>query len=158
MCSESEREQEWLRDVFDRSGNENVTMRKSDCGYPRGKDGCSLTGRRCVFDYGRGWCYYAFGNSRVLVKREEILVPDKVVDEIPVNLVVLLRRDDHSPPEVRLVPDQAVEVLQKGEYMVLPGAGPKEKWWTMSYEHWYNPYLLEPDDARQATFFRSMFE
>jgi hypothetical protein len=42
--------------------------------------------------------------------------------------------------------------------MVLPGARPKEKWGTMSYEPWYNPYLLEPDNARQAGFFRSMFD
>ena len=42
--------------------------------------------------------------------------------------------------------------------MVLPGAGPKELWGTTSYEPWYNPYLLERDDALQAGFFRSMFE
>jgi hypothetical protein len=41
--------------------------------------------------------------------------------------------------------------------MVLPGAGPREKWGTMSYEPWYNPYLLELDDSRQAALFRSMF-
>ena len=28
----------------------------------------------------------------------------------------------------------------------------------MSYEPWYNPYLLELDPARQARFFRAMFE
>jgi ATP-dependent phosphoenolpyruvate carboxykinase len=158
MRSESEKEQGWLRDVFDRSLSENVTTRKEDCEYPTGIDGCSLTERKCVFNDGKIWCYYAFGNSRVLVKREDILGPDKVVDEVPINLVVLLRRDDKSPPEVRLSPDQAISVLQKGEYMVLPGAGPKEKWGTTSYEPWYNPYLLEPDDLKQAYYFRSMFE
>ena len=158
MRSESQREQDWLREVFDRSQNENVTMRKEDCEYPTGSDGCSVTHGKCVFDQGRGWCYYSFGNSRVLVRREEFLGPQKVVDEVPVNLVVLLRRDDHSPPEVRLSPDRAIEILQKGEYMVLPGAGPKEKWGTISQEPWYNPYLLELDNSRQAHFFKAMFE
>ncbi len=158
MRSESQKEQDWLRSVFDRSLNENVATRKEDCDYTAGEHGCSITGRNCVFDAGKTCCYYSFGNSRVLVRREDILGPDKVVDEVPVNLVVLLRRDDRSPPEVKLTPDQAIGVLRKGEYMVLPGAGPKEQWGTTSYEPWYNPYLLEPDDARQAGFFRSMFE
>jgi len=158
MRSESQKEQDWLGGVFDRSMNENVTTRKEDCDYPDGEHGCSLTGRRCVFDDGKRCCYYSFGNSRVLVRREDILGADKVVDEVPINLVVLLRRDDHSPAEVKLTSDQAIGILQKGEYMVLPGAGPKEQWGTTSYEPWYNPYLLEPDDARQAAFFRSMFE
>ncbi len=158
MRSESQKEQGWLREVFDRSLCENVTMRKDECEYPVGKDLCSLTKQRCVFDDGKGCCYYSFGNSRVLVKREEILGPEKVADKVPVNLVVLLRRDDHSPAEVKLAPEQAIGVLQKGEYMVLPGAGPKEKWGTTSYEPWYNPYLLEPNDASQANFFRMMFE
>jgi len=158
MRSESQKEQDWLREVFDRSMNENVTTRKEECEYPSGPHGCSLTGKRCVFDDGKGCCYYSFGNSRVLAEREDILGPGKVVDEVPINLVVLLRRDDHSPAEVELTPDQAIAILKKGEYMVLPGAGPKELWGTISYEPWYNPYLLEPNDRRQAAFFRSMFE
>ncbi|MDA4125082.1 MAG: hypothetical protein OK438_06515 [Thaumarchaeota archaeon] len=158
MRSESQKEQPWLRGVFDRSMNENVTMRKEDCEYPEGPDHCSVTGKRCVFNDGMNWCYYSFGNSRVLVEREAILGPGKVVDEVPVNLVVLLRRDDHSPAEEALTPDQAIATLQKGEYMILPGAGPKEKWGTISNEPWYNPYLLELDNERQAAFFREMFE
>jgi hypothetical protein len=158
MRSESEREQRWLRDVFDRSMNENITVRKDECEYPEGEDGCSFTGGRCVFNEAKHWCYYAFGNSRVLVKREDILGPHKVVDEVPINLVVLLRRDDHSPAEVKLTPDQAIDILRKGEYMILPGAGPKEKWGTISHEPWYNPYLLEPDEATQVRLFRGMFE
>ncbi len=158
MRSESQKEQGWLRDVFDRSMNENVTTRKEDCEYPLGEELCSATKKKCVFNDGMSWCYYAFGNSRVLVRREDIQGPSKVVNEVPIDLVVLLRRDDHSPAEVKLTSDQAIEILQKGEYMVLPGAGPKEKWGTMSYEPWYNPYLLELDPAAQTRFFRSMFE
>lgn len=158
MRSESQKEQGWLREVFDRSLNENVTTRKEDCEHTDGATGCSLTHGRCVFNDGKGWCYYAFGNSRVLVKREDILGPEKVVDEVPVNLVVLLRRNDHSPAEESLTAKEAIEILRKGEYMVLPGAGPREKWGTTSFEPWYNPYLLELDDSRQTRFFRIMFE
>lgn len=158
MRSESQKEQAWLREVFDRSLNENVVTAKADCEHPEGESGCSLTHGRCVFNDGRGWCYYAFGNSRVLVKREEILGSGKVADEVPINLVVLLRRDDHSPPSVLLSPDEAIGVLQRGEYMILPGAGPREKWGTISNEPWYNPYLLERNDSRQAGLFRLMFE
>jgi len=158
MRSESQKEQGWLRSVFDRSSSENVITRKEDCDHPLGNDLCSLTKRKCVFNEGEGWCYYAFGNSRVLVRREDIMGPEKVVDEVPINLVVLLRRDDHSPAEEKLSPSRAIRVLQEGEYMILPGAGPKEKWGTISNEPWYNPYLLELDGERQAKFFRWMFE
>ncbi len=158
MRSESQREQNWLRPVFDRSMSENVTIRKEDCEFPLGADLCTLTEKKCVFNDGMRWCYYAFGNSRVLVRREEIQGPDKMVDKVPVNLVVLLRRDDYSPPEVKLTPDQAIDILRKGEYMVLPGAGPKDKWGTISTEPWYNPYLLELDNEMQERFFRAMFE
>ncbi len=157
MRSESQKELNWLRTVFDNSLTENVTTRKEDCEFTLGSDMCSVTKKKCVFNEEMHWCYYSFANSRVLVKREDLLGPGKVVDEVPVNLVVLLRRDDHSPAEVRLTPQAAVDILQKGEYMVLPGAGPKEKWGTISNEPWYNPYLLELDNSRQAKFFMTMF-
>lgn len=158
MRSESQKEQSWLREVFDTSMCENVATKKEECEHTEGAEGCSLTSGRCVFNDGMTWCYYSFSNSRVLVKREDILGPDKVVDEVPINLVVLLRRDNRSPAEVKLTPDQAIRILQRGEYMILPGAGPKEKWGTTSYEPWYNPYLLERDDAKQSRLFRLMFE
>jgi len=158
MRSETERENPWLRSVFDISLNENVVTDKSECSHTLAEDVCRLTGKKCVFNEGESWCYYAFENSRTLVKRESILGPEKVVDSIPVNLVVLLRRDSISPPFQRLSPDEAISVLKKGEYMVLPGAGPKEKWGTISYEPWYNPYLLELDNTKQEFYFRAMFE
>ncbi|TMI20343.1 hypothetical protein E6H31_09630 [Candidatus Bathyarchaeota archaeon] len=68
----------------------------------------------------------------------------------------LLRRDDKSPPEVHLDADGAIKVLRKGEYMVRPGAGPKEMWGKLASEPWYNPYLLLLDHARQEQFFRRM--
>src|SRR5438477_13009438 len=82
--------------------------------------------------------------------------PGKVTDEARIRLLVLLRRDDKSPPEVHLDADGAIKVLRKGEYMIRPGAGPKELWGKISYEPWFNPYLLHLDHARQEEFFRRM--
>jgi hypothetical protein len=158
MRSESQREQPWLRQVFDSSLNENVVTVKDGCEYVDGPDGCSQTKGKCVFNEGSHWCYYSFGNSRTLVRREGLLGREKVVDEVPVNLIVLLRRDKNSPAEESLDSNRAIDLLRKGEYMILPGAGPKEKWGTASNEPWYNPYLLELDNARQERFFRAMFE
>jgi hypothetical protein len=158
MRSETQKEQQWLRSIFDRSLNENVTTRKKDCEYPEGAEMCKLTKSRCVFNDAMNWCYYAFGNSRSLILREDLLGPEKVVEEVPVDLVVLLRRDTYSPAEIKLSSDAAIDILKKGEYQILPGAGPREMWGTMSYEPWYNPYLLDLDNKKQEHFFRAMFE
>ncbi|HZD13031.1 MAG TPA: hypothetical protein VE177_05880, partial [Candidatus Binatus sp.] len=94
--------------------------------------------------------------SRALVRREDLLGADKIADDAKVDLLVLLRRDNTSPASVRLDADKAVEVLRKGEYMVRPGAGPKEMWGKLGSEPWYNPYLLRLDHSRQEQFFRDM--
>ena len=156
MRTESQLNKDWLRKIFDESKCENVVTSKSKCEFTEGPTGCKLTGRNCVFDDGFEWCYYAFGNSRALVPREELFGIDKVADEARIRLLVLLRRDDTSLPEVKLDADDAIQVLRKGEYMIRPGAGPKEMWGRMGYEPWYNPYLLHLDHARQEEFFRTM--
>lgn len=158
MRTETQKDQPWLREVFDRCKVENVTVRKEDCEYPVGDEECGLTGGKCVFNQGFTHCYYAFGNSRAMVPREALLGPEKVADSAEIRLIVLLRRDDHSPAEVVLDLDQAIKVLKKGEYQIRPGAGPKEQWGQMGYEPWYNPYLLELDHHRQERYFRLIFE
>ena len=80
----------------------------------------------------------------------------KIADEAKIRLLVLLRRDETSPAEARLGEDAAVEVLKKGEYMIRPGAGPKDMWGKLGREPWYNPYLLKLDHSRQERFFRDM--
>src|SRR6059036_1147542 len=156
MRTESQLNKDWLRKIFDESKCENVVTSKSKCEFTQGPTGCKLTGRNCVFDDGFEWCYYAFGNSRALVPREKLFGIDKVADEARIRLLVLLRRDDTSPPEVKLDADDAIQVLRKGEYMIRPGAGPKEMWGRMGQESWYNPYLLRLDHAKQEWFFRRM--
>jgi ATP-dependent phosphoenolpyruvate carboxykinase len=156
MRTESQLNKEWLRKIFDENKCENVVTNKAKCEFTIGTTGCKLNNTKCVFNDGYQWCYYAFGNSRALVPREELFGKDKVTDEARIRLLVLLRRDDSSPPEVKLDADNAIRVLRKGEYMIRPGAGPKEMWGHMGYEPWYNPYLLHLDHARQEEFFRTM--
>jgi hypothetical protein len=156
MRTESQLTKEWLRKLFDENKCENVVTSKSKCEFTTGPTGCKLNNSKCVFDNGFHWCYYAFGNSRALVPREKVFGRDKVADEARIRLLVLLRRDETSPAEVKLDADNAIRVLRKGEYMIRPGAGPREMWGQMGYESWYNPYLLYLDHARQEEFFRSM--
>jgi hypothetical protein len=156
MRTETQMSKAWLRKVFDENKCENVTTSKDKCEFTQGPTGCRLTGAKCVFDDELHWCYYAFGNSRSLVPREKVFGPGKVTDEARIRLLVLLRRDNRSPAEVQLDADEAIRVLRKGEYMVRPGAGPKEMWGKLSGEPWYNPYLLLLDHARQEQFFREM--
>jgi hypothetical protein len=159
MRTETEKDQPWLRPIFDKCKLENILTVKEECEFLTENDQCKLTGLGCVFPRLRtDHCFYAFGNSRALVPRELLLGSEKVADEAPVKLVVLLRRDTINPPAVELDADGAIEVLKKGEYQIRPGAGPKEQWGKMGNEPWYNPYLLEKDDANQEKFFRMMFE
>ncbi len=156
MRTETQLSKTWLRKIFDQSKCENVVTRKENCEFTEGLTGCKLTKDKCVFDAGLQWCYYAFGNSRALVPRERLFGPGKVADEAKIRLLVLLRRDEKSPAEVQLNADETIDVLRKGEYMIRPGAGPKESWGKLSSEPWYNPYLLHLDHARQEQFFRKM--
>jgi hypothetical protein len=156
MRTENQLAKPHLRKIFDMSKCENVVLEKSKCEFTIGPTGCKLNGETCVFDNGFEWCYYAFGNSRALVPREKIYGKEKVTDQARIRLLVLLRRDETSPPEVVLNSTEAVEVLRKGDYMIRPGAGPKESWGKISSEPWYNPYLLQLDHSRQAQFFEDM--
>lgn len=156
MRTETQLNKTWLRKIFDESRCENVVSDKSKCEFTEGTTGCKLTSKTCVFDDGYKWCYYAFGNSRALVPREKLFGRDKIADEAKIRLLVLLRRDEKSPAEVKLGADEAIKVLRKGEYMIRPGAGPKELWGQMGYEPWYNPYLLHLDHAKQESLFRAM--
>ena len=117
-----------LKGVFDRHPAENVPVRD---------------GRR----------YYAeVPNSRCMIDPAD-LAP--VTYATPIDLVVLLRRDPHSPFEQLLSPDEAVATLEEGQFTVQPGAGPKEDWGKLSNEPWYNPYLLRPHPEFERRMFRA---
>jgi len=156
--TENEENEPWLRPILDHCKCENVVMRKEDCQNEVCWNKCLKGERTCVFDQGRQWCFYAFGNSRALLPREWMKGEEKVADQTQLNLLVLLRRDNTSPAQVDLDPDEAIEVLREGRYMIRPGSGPKEKWGTMANEPWYNPYLLVRDDRKQEEFFRREIE
>ncbi len=157
MRTETELGEAWLRDIFDGSKCENVVTEKRLCRHTVGDDGCAITKKRCVFNDGKSWCYYAFENARAMVPRELLMGPNKITDGMNVRLVILLERVPGNPQERRLASDEALEVLRKGEYMVRPGAGPEEMWGKIGREPYYNPYLLRLDPAKQDGYFRRMF-
>lgn len=138
----------WLIPIFDNCRLENVVTDKSQCESPSCEKG------HCMFEYGYDYCYWGFGNSRALLPREWMKGKEKVADTTPIDLFVLLRRDDESPAFVELNPDELVNLLREGRTMIRPGAGPREKWGTYGSEPWYNPYLLAPDHEKQEYFFR----
>jgi len=107
-----------------------------------------------------GDTYWAVNNSRAMLDPNWIGGPDKFTYTTRIRSVVLLRRDGTSPPEQQLEPDEAIEVLNKGEYMVLPGSGPESEWGKLKTETFYNPYLLVKSEEReqiQTQFFRRLF-
>jgi hypothetical protein len=98
--------------------------------------------------------YNLIPNSRVMINPADIAV---MTDRTPVNLVVLLRRDDVSPYMRELETAEAVEILRKGEFMVAAGATIyPEEIGTIKNESWYNPYLLAPDDQFEAERFAAV--
>ncbi len=117
-----------LKDVFDRSPAENVPVRE---------------GRRF---------YSEVPNSRCMID-PAALAP--VTYATRIDLVVLLRRDPHSPFEQVLSTREALAILEEGEFTVQPGAGPQEEWGKLSKEPWYNPYLLRPDRDFERRMFAS---
>lgn len=107
-----------------------------------------------------GETYSSVRNSRAILDPTWIAGAERFTHVTDLKAVILLRRDDKSPAEVKLEADEAIEILKKGEYMVLPGAGPKEDWGKIKSEPFYNPYLLVRNEERtqlQEKFFRKTF-
>lgn len=99
--------------------------------------------------------YDAVPNSRVMIDPCQI---SPMSYKSPLSVCFLLRRDPKSPFLVKLAPESAVEILQKGEYMISPGTTDDQaKWGTLAYESWYNPYLLQPDPKFETERFLAMF-
>ncbi len=158
MRTENEEEASWLRYVFDICKTENVVTRKEDCENTACLEKVKKGERKCVFDEGFRWCYFSFPNARAMVLRERLLGPKKVANKTKISLLILLERVPGNPPEVKLSRDKAIEVLRKGEYMIRPGAGPKEMWGKIGSEPYYNPYLLKLNHEKQEYFFLRLIE
>ncbi len=112
--------------------------------------------RRCKCENVEDDDFTSFGNSRAILDPEWIAGPDKFVEKAVVKSVILLRRDSESPPELKLSPDEAIEILEEGKYQVLSGAG--DNVGEFSYEPYYNPYLLVQRHDLQNMYFRKLFE
>ncbi len=107
-----------------------------------------------------GETYTDVYNSRAMLDPYWIGGPDKFIYTTRIRCVILLRRDENSPPEQKLSPHEAIEILEKGEYMVLPGGGPEKDWGKIKNEPFYNPYLLVRNEERrelQVKFFDRLF-
>jgi len=166
---------------FDGLPLENIVARKEDC--KQKSDDVQKMGpcyrsviekkRRCVFDESWNLCYWSYGNSRAMFPRERftMLVTDEygnvqevfkgkknVVNKITLKYILLLTRDEESPPIKKLEQDEAIKILKEGKFKIMPGGGPQEKWGEYGYEPFYDPYQLEMDKERQERFFRKLFD
>lgn len=106
-----------------------------------------------------GDTFTSIPNSRAMLDPLWIGGPDSFVPVTRLRVVLLLRRDTQSPPEEELDSETALDILQKGEYTILPGAGPQEEWGKVKREPFYNPYLLVTDEERmqlRVEFFRQL--
>ncbi len=111
--------------------------------------------RRCKCENVIDGDFTKFPNARAILNPEWIGGPDKFVERAVVKAVILLRRDRESPAEVRLEPDEAVEILEKGRYQILSGAG--DNVGDFGEEAYYNPYLMVKRPHLQRAFFRELF-
>mgnify|MGYP001089912636 CR=1 FL=1 len=129
--------------------------------------------RTCVFDNGADRCYWAYGNSRVMFDRAMFPMVIKgsdgslyevpkgrkgVIDELPLQYIFLLTRDEQTPPVTKLNTEEAIKTLREGKYTIRPGAGPPEKWGKTGYEPFYDPYPPELNEERQEKFYRRLFD
>jgi len=160
---------------------ENVVVKKEEC-KQRSEDIQKMGScyrsvfekrKKCIFDEGTCRCYWSYGNSRVMFPRERftMIVADdegnveevfkgreNVVDRINLKYVLLLTRDEESPPIRKLECEEAIRTLKEGKFKIMPGAGPPEKWGQYGYEPFYDPYQLEMNEEREEKFFRRLFD
>jgi ATP-dependent phosphoenolpyruvate carboxykinase len=160
---------------------ENVVVKKEECRQK--SDDIQKMGtcyqtvfekkRKCIFDDGADRCYWSYPNSRVMFPRERftmIIADDEgnvkevfkekenVVDKVKLKYVLLLTRDEESPPIRKLECKEAIKILKEGKFKIMPGAGPPEKWGQYGNESFYDPYQLEMNKEREEEFFRKLFE
>lgn len=94
-------------------------------------------------------------NARVMV--DPSMIGKRVQAAFP-KVVVLLRRDSTSPVEQELSSVEALSILERGEYQMLPGSGPAQEWGKIVMEPWYNPYLLVRRLALQRQLFKKLLD
>lgn len=160
---------------------ENVVVRKEDC-RQKSEDVQKMgpcyrsvfeNRKKCVFDESLDRCLGSYANSRVMFPRERftMLVTDKdghvnevfkgkrnVVDTINLKYILLLTRDEETPPIKKLECEEAIRILKEGRFKIMPGGGPPEKWGQYGNEPFYDPYQIEMDQERQEKFFRRLFD
>jgi len=158
LRTDTAKEIHYLRELFDRCITENVVTRLEDCDNDSCRAQVAAGQQKCVFQEGARRCYWGFQNSRAILDPVWVCGPERFVHQTDLRHLVLLTRDESTPPDAKLTAEEAVAILKEGKYMVMPGAGPKEAWGTYKNESWYNPYLLEPDHQHEEASFRKLLQ
>jgi len=117
---------------FDNSKCENVVLKKAEC-----QNKACLEEEDCRLDRGSPFCYEAGKKSYALLDPYWIKGPEKHVKRSALNWLFILRKDNVSPPSVKLEVDDALRMLESGESLgTLPEIGPAKT------NPFYNPHIL----------------
>ncbi|HZX11261.1 MAG TPA: pyridoxal phosphate-dependent aminotransferase [Acidobacteriota bacterium] len=136
---------------FDNSKCENVVLRKEDC-----KNQACLQEDDCRLDRGSPFCYEAVKNSYAMLDPYWIKGPAKHVKRSSLRWLFILRKDNVSPPSVKMETEDALRMLESGERLgTLPEVGPAKR------NPFYNPHILltTPDRMEsQKEFYKKLLE
>ncbi len=139
-----------LAPLFDRSKCENVVVRKDDC-----QDQECQRGEDCRLDRGANFCYKAAKEGHALLDPTWLGGPSGWARRTALKWVVLLRKDETSPPAVELSKEEALRILETGE---APGA--KTTLTVGKALPFFNPHWLPGPGSTEAqkAFFGRLFD
>ncbi len=136
---------------FDNSKCENVVLKKEEC-----QNKACLEKDDCRLDRGSPFCYEAGKNSYALLDPYWIKGAEKHVKRSSLSWLFILRKDNVSPPSVKLEAEDALRMLESGESLgTLPEIGPAKR------NPFYNPHILltTPDRMEsQRDFYKRLLE
>ena len=118
-----------LARLFDKSKLENVVTKRDECTHEFCPDVDS-----CLIDRGEGYCYAASRDSRAMLDPYWIAGTSGHVKRTSVKALVILCRDPVSPAVRKLEADEALRLLEEGNFA--SGTGP------MRANPFLNPHLL----------------
>lgn len=137
--------------LFDNSKCENVVLKKQDC-----KNQACLREDDCRLDRGAPFCYEAVKDSYAMLDPYWIKGPAKHVKRSSLRWLFILRKDNVSPPSVKMETEDALRMLESGERLgTFPEVGPAKR------NPFYNPHILltTPDRMEsQKEFYKKLLE
>ena len=138
-----------LAEFFDRSRCENVVMEKKDCTDYKCQEG------DCLLEYGEPYCFWASKASRAILDPAWFGGPKKYVKRTTVARLILLQKDQVSPPLEKIDPEEALKILRDGRYQAQDG----KTFGASKNLPFYNPYLLVTSQDRldlQERYFKHL--